>query len=78
VSQLFASRVPPSSTIPGVEARGITYVTFSDLAIPDIRHDELRPPREIKKLFTCRGNCYALLDVWCTVKLGAPEFHVLE
>src|SRR6267154_5396027 len=48
VSQLLASKVPPSSTIPGVEARGITYVTFSGLVAPDITHYELRPSEEIK------------------------------
>src|SRR5712691_2074407 len=48
VSQLLTSKVPPSSTIPGVEARGITYVDFSDLAVPDITHYELRSPGEIK------------------------------
>ena len=40
VSQLLTSKVPPSSTNPGVEgvARGITYVDFSASAVPDIIH----------------------------------------
>ena len=48
VSQLLGSKVPPSSTIPGVEARGIKYVKFSGSIAPNITHYELRSSGEIK------------------------------
>jgi hypothetical protein len=47
VSQLLGSKVPPISTIPGVEARGIKYVDFSDLVVPDITYCKLKPSGEI-------------------------------
>ena len=63
VSQLLGSKVPPSNTIPGVEARGITYVTFSGLVVPNITHYQSSHLGNLK-LLTSRVNCYAFVDVW--------------
>jgi len=49
VSQLLGSKVPPSNTIPGVEARGIKYITFSGgVVLPVITHYELESSEEVK------------------------------